>query len=533
MRVEVDWDALHSAGGFQPDDALDCAPALPDDPDYEPLPCEANSPAFRVPGTAQVAIRVTDTVDGTQAAADAAGRRRGRRGSAAPSPASAARPSTCALRARPAVQCGPGNGRKTSGGGDKVPHTGMARGDGDPVEGARQRPGTRRSAAPTTTSCSATTAPTASSAARARTSCGATGIRRTTTPARRTSSTAGRATTGSIPATAPTVVEAGSGKDYVWAYYGRGTIDCGPGPGHRSGQAQRPVEAAQLRARPALLRLRLRRPRRLPEARREEADGPEAPRSGRVGRGARGPLKAIARRRPRSARATTVLGARWPRDGERQGAGARRTQLDGQERAAAALGRDEGGHALARLGAGAKRRTPRAGVRAGGQRGPARWRRSRRGGRASRPRWRGAGERSTATPSSVAEADSVRQQLRAAEILAEEATRLERGLLPVPILNDPALRVGTGVPPGPRANAPRRGLLRPGAHARRRRCDLDDRRRQRPRRRRGRPRRRACGWPGGRRSLGGVDDERVLPTLQQVLDARAPRRGDLRHGLRP
>jgi serine phosphatase RsbU (regulator of sigma subunit) len=46
------------------------------------------------------------------------------------------------------------------------------------------------------------------------------------------------------------------------------------------------------------------------------------------------------------------------------------------------------------------------------------------------------------------QADSVRQQLRAAEILAEEATRLERGLLPVPILNDPALMVGTGYRPG-------------------------------------------------------------------------------------
>jgi serine phosphatase RsbU (regulator of sigma subunit) len=46
------------------------------------------------------------------------------------------------------------------------------------------------------------------------------------------------------------------------------------------------------------------------------------------------------------------------------------------------------------------------------------------------------------------QADSVRQQLRAAEILAEEATRLERGLLPVPILNDPALLVGTGYRPG-------------------------------------------------------------------------------------
>lgn len=46
------------------------------------------------------------------------------------------------------------------------------------------------------------------------------------------------------------------------------------------------------------------------------------------------------------------------------------------------------------------------------------------------------------------QADSVRQRLRAAEILAEEATRLERGLLPVPILNDGALLVGTGYRPG-------------------------------------------------------------------------------------
>ena len=46
------------------------------------------------------------------------------------------------------------------------------------------------------------------------------------------------------------------------------------------------------------------------------------------------------------------------------------------------------------------------------------------------------------------QADSVRARLRAAEILAEEATRLERGLLPVPILNDGALLVGTGYRPG-------------------------------------------------------------------------------------
>jgi DNA-binding NarL/FixJ family response regulator len=46
------------------------------------------------------------------------------------------------------------------------------------------------------------------------------------------------------------------------------------------------------------------------------------------------------------------------------------------------------------------------------------------------------------------QADDVRQKLRAAEMLAEEATRLERGLLPVPVLHDPALGVGTGYRPG-------------------------------------------------------------------------------------
>ena len=123
MKVEVDWDTRDSPGGFQPDDAARLRPALPDDPDYEPLPCEASSPAFRVPGTAQVAIRVTDTVDGTQAtatqplvvAAARAGKTvPGQRGSTV---------DLCAPR-QAGVQCGPGNGRKTSGGGDKVPHNG-------------------------------------------------------------------------------------------------------------------------------------------------------------------------------------------------------------------------------------------------------------------------------------------------------------------------------------------------------------------------------------------------------------------------
>jgi serine phosphatase RsbU (regulator of sigma subunit) len=46
------------------------------------------------------------------------------------------------------------------------------------------------------------------------------------------------------------------------------------------------------------------------------------------------------------------------------------------------------------------------------------------------------------------QADDVRQQLRGAKLLAEEARRLERGLLPKPILHDERLGVGTGYRPG-------------------------------------------------------------------------------------
>ena len=82
------------------------------------------------------------------------------------------------------------------------------------------------------------------------------------------------------------------------------------------------------------------------------------------------------------------------------------------------------------------------------------------------------------------QADSVRERLRAAEILAEEATRLERGLLPVPILNDGALLVGTGYRPG-RERTLLGGDFYDLVHTRDGAVHLDDRRCQRPWRRRG------------------------------------------------
>jgi RTX calcium-binding nonapeptide repeat (4 copies) len=123
VRVEVDWDTRNSPGGFQPDDALSCAPPVLD-AGYEPEPCEAESPVYREAGTALVAIRVTDAIDATQATGTlplVVAPARAVKGTVPEQRGST--PDLCAPR-QPGVQCGPGNGRKTSGGGDKVPHNG-------------------------------------------------------------------------------------------------------------------------------------------------------------------------------------------------------------------------------------------------------------------------------------------------------------------------------------------------------------------------------------------------------------------------
>jgi hypothetical protein len=285
VRIEVDWDARNSPGGFQADDELDCAAPLAEDLD-DPVPCETSSPAFEQPGTAQVAIRVTDTIDGTQATAtqplavaaarEVKGTVPGQRGST---------PNLCAP-SQPGVQCGPGNGRKTSGGGDKVPHNGWPAVTGilwkvldssgrKKVGGAANdellgHHGSDRIFG----------------------GAGNDILWGDWDPANNNTHQkdvldGGPGNDWLYPSHGSTVVKGGAGKDYVRHDRLR------PGPGHRAGQAQRAMEAAQLRARPALLRLRLRWPRRLPEARREAQGHPSAHHAGRAPRVAlSGPARA-------------------------------------------------------------------------------------------------------------------------------------------------------------------------------------------------------------------------------------------------
>jgi hypothetical protein len=227
VRVEVDWDTRNSPGGFQPDDALSCAPPL-SDADYEPEPCEAESPLYRQAGTALVAIRVTDAIDGTQATGTlplvVAPARVGK----VPVPGQrGAGPDACLPR-QPGVQCGPGNGRKTSGGGDKVPHNGWPAVTGilwkvldssgrKKVGGAANdellgHHGSDRLFG----------------------GAGHDILWGDWDPSNNNTHQkdvldGGPGNDWLYPSHGSTVVKGGAGKDYVWAYYGHGTIDCGPG----------------------------------------------------------------------------------------------------------------------------------------------------------------------------------------------------------------------------------------------------------------------------------------------------------------
>jgi hypothetical protein len=226
VRVEVDWDARDSRGGFQPDDQLGCAPALPDDPDYEPISCETNSPVFRVAGTAQVAIRVTDTVDGTQATATQpvlvtaarVSKIPGQRGSTV---------DLCAPR-QANVQCGPGNGRRTSGGGEKVPHTGWPAVTGI-LWKVLDSTGHKKVGGPDNDELLGHHGSDRLFGREGKDILWGDWDPRNNNTHQKDLLDGGPGNDWIYPSHGPTVVEAGAGKDYVWAYYGRGTIDCGPG----------------------------------------------------------------------------------------------------------------------------------------------------------------------------------------------------------------------------------------------------------------------------------------------------------------
>jgi hypothetical protein len=128
----------------------------------------------------------------------------------------------------PGVQCGPGNGRQTAGGGDKVPHTGWPRVTGVLWKvldsNGHSRPGTplndellghhgddTLAGGPGHDIIWGDWDPSGN------------------TTRQRDVLRGGAGNDWIYPSHGTTRVDAGPGRDYIWAFYGRGTIDCGAG----------------------------------------------------------------------------------------------------------------------------------------------------------------------------------------------------------------------------------------------------------------------------------------------------------------
>lgn len=142
---------------------------------------------------------------------------------AAPAPAQ----DPCLPR-EPNVNCGPGNGRQTPGGGDKVPHTGWPAVTGilwKVVDNA----GHRKVGSPANDELLGHHGSDRLSGAGGHDILWGDWDPKNNNGRQRDRLSGGSGNDWLYPSHGRSIVRGGPGRDYVWAYYGRGTIDCGPG----------------------------------------------------------------------------------------------------------------------------------------------------------------------------------------------------------------------------------------------------------------------------------------------------------------
>jgi Ca2+-binding RTX toxin-like protein len=217
VRLEIVWDAATKRDA-SPDTTFDCQPQAP---------CTATSPVYRFGGRTAVVLRVIDSADGGD---DVGGQNVlvvGPRGGKTPFGPGGSAAELCQPR-QPNVNCAPGNGRKTAGGGDKVPHNGWPAvtgilwkvldstgrkkvGGPDNDELLGHHGSDRLSGGPGHDIIWGDWDPDNNNGRQHDVLNG------------------GPGNDWIYPSHGSTVVRGGAGRDYVWAYYGRGSIDCGPG----------------------------------------------------------------------------------------------------------------------------------------------------------------------------------------------------------------------------------------------------------------------------------------------------------------
>jgi hypothetical protein len=126
------------------------------------------------------------------------------------------------------VQCGPGNGRKTSGGGDKVPHNGWPAVTGI-LWKVLESGGHKKTGGPDNDELLGHHGSDKLNGAGGNDILWGDWDPSNNNTRQRDVLNGGAGNDWLYPSHGSSVVRGGPGNDYVWAYYGRGTIDCGPG----------------------------------------------------------------------------------------------------------------------------------------------------------------------------------------------------------------------------------------------------------------------------------------------------------------
>jgi len=226
-QIEVEWE--HSgapAESFQADATVRCAGAGLLDTIFGTLPvaCTATSPPYGTPGATQVVVRVTLNGGAPTVSSQALNVVDEVRPS---KPTPDVEPDPCGPR-RAGEQCGPGNSRKTSGGGAKVSHKGWPAITGILWKvldsGRHRRTGGRGNDELLGHHGNEVI----------RGGAGKDIIWGDWDPSnngtRQVDRLFGDAGNDWIYSShGRNTIRGGAGKDYVWAFYGRGSIDCGPG----------------------------------------------------------------------------------------------------------------------------------------------------------------------------------------------------------------------------------------------------------------------------------------------------------------
>jgi RTX calcium-binding nonapeptide repeat (4 copies) len=217
VRLEIIWDA-----GIKTDDTPDavfqCDPGAP---------CTSTSPVYRTAGQTGVVLRVFDLGDGTDDYGSKVVLVAGRDGTAPSRPGVDPAAALCEPR-QPNVSCGPGRGRKTPGGGDKVPHKGWPSVTGI-LWKVLDSTGRKKAGGPDNDELLGHHGSDRLSGGAGHDILWGDWDPANNNGRQRDVLDGGPGNDWLYPSHGRGVVKGGPGRDYVWAYYGRGTIDCGPG----------------------------------------------------------------------------------------------------------------------------------------------------------------------------------------------------------------------------------------------------------------------------------------------------------------